>query len=134
MNKIRITKESGLCIVRDITTGRTNVATYYEDIDTDLLVVVRYDNNQYAVRHVIDFVTDEDLYEVYVSSGDVHCEVVGHVDMTVYNEAMKRDDRRRELRALMSERIAEIEEKLYFNMLADEDEEFAKLYKEYKEL
>lgn len=135
MSKIRITDECGLCVVRDLATGMTNVATYYdENISAHDLVVVRCENNRYAVRHIIDFITDEDLFEAYVSSKDVHCEVIGHVDTSAYEKAMEKADKKAEILARMEKRASEIEQDMYYKILAEQDEELAELYKAYSEL
>ena len=133
MIMVRITKDSKLCIVRDLSNGYTTAATYYGDVNRCGLVVVKKPDGTLGVRSIIEVITDEDLVENYIVSGDVHCEVIGVVDTSDYNEAMYREDHREELMSKMRERAEQIEEDLYYQYLAGQDEEFAKLYDEYKQ-
>lgn len=129
MNKTKTVNEScKLCVVRDVTNGATNVAVYFGNINIGDMVVCDYyrSNKKLSVRHVVDVIND--------TKDNVYCQVLGTVDTSAYDDAITRIMRRKELESMMKARAAEIEDELYFAMLAEKDKNMAELYKEYKEL
>lgn len=131
---VRITNDTGFCIVRDCNTMHTDVATYYGEIGNSRMVVVRCEDNTLGVRNLVDFITEPDEVNCIKATLNVTCEVIGLVDESAYLEAMEKADKRDELMDKLKARAAVIEEDMYYHMLAEMDEEFAKLYKEYKEI
>ena len=135
MSKIRITDDAALCVVRDLNTGLTHVATYYgEDVANCDLVVVKYDDGHFALRHILDIITSKDEIEYCIATECINSEVIGHVDTSAYEKAMEKADKKAEIFAKMEKRASEIEHDMYYKILAEQDEEMAKLYKAYSEL
>lgn len=117
-----------LCVVQDTTNGNCNTAAYYGNINIGDLVACdyHYSNGKMSVRQVVDLITGTD--------SDVCCEVIGKVDDSAYITAKSRDEKRKELIAKMEYRASQIEEHMYYKMLAEHDEEMAELYKAFSKL
>lgn len=65
--------------------------------------------------------------------GDVAC-VVGKVDYTRYEEALERDQQKKQLKSALLRRRKELDDELSLEFYADKDAEFKKLLEAYKSL
>lgn len=118
-----------MCIVKDVD-GRRDVAYCFENLKENAMVVCdyHYGNDKLSVRCVVRMLEEGESYR------EPHCEVLGTVDTSVRDELLLKALRRKELEERMKLRASEIEQTMYYKVLAEQDEEMAELYKEYVSL
>lgn len=117
-------------IINFLSGGNTNVPyTYaaYEDYGEGDYVVVHTGHHGISVAKVKAIGTEEDKVE----HGR---EIICKVDMTTYNERKAKAKRVAELESAMNARVQVLQKTALFEMLAEKDEELAKMLKELKEL
>ena len=116
-----------ICKVLDESNGATANAVYYGKLIEGMLVVCDFGitNGKKSVRRVVDI-------NLPVSRCDGI--VIGKVDTSDYDNYVSKRKKLREVEAKMKEMASKVENELYFKFLAENSEEFADVYNEYKEL
>ena len=115
-----------ICVVKDVD-GRRDFAFCFENLKDNAMVVCdyRYGNDKLSVRRVVRVLEEGEAYSEPV------CEILGSVDTSARDEALRKALRRKELEERMELRASQIEQNRYYEFLAERDEEMAELYKEY---
>lgn len=118
-----------ICIVKDVN-GRRDVAYCFENLEEDVMVVCdyHYGNDKLSVRHVVRMLDEGEAHS------EPYCEVLGTVDTSVRDKFLLKALKRKELEERMKLRASQIEQTMYYKVLAEQDEEMAELYKEYVSL
>lgn len=117
-------------IINFLSGENTNVPyTYaaYEDYGEGDYVVVHTGHHGMAIAKVKAIGTEDDKVEY-------GREIICKIDMTVYNERKTKAKRVAELEKAMDARVQVLQKTALFEMLAEKDEELAKMLKELKEL
>ena len=117
-------------IINFISGSNTNVPyTYaaYEDYAEGDYVVVHIGHHAMAIAKVKAMGNEDDKVEY-------GREIICKIDMTAYNARKPRAKRKAELKSRMEAKVKELQETAIFEMLAEKDEELAKMLKELKEL
>lgn len=117
-------------IINFISGSNTNVPyTYaaYEDYAEGDYVVVHTGHHGMAIAKVKAVGTEDDKVEY-------GHEIICKIDMTAYNDRKARAERVAELEKAMDARVQVLQKTALFEMLAEKDEELAKMLKELKEL
>ena len=117
-------------IINFLNGANTNVPyTYaaYEDYVEGDYVVVHIGHHGMAIAKVKAMGNEDDKVEY---GREIICKIV----MTAYNARKARAERRAELEKAMDARVQVLQKTALFEMLAEKDEELAKMLKEFKEL
>ena len=133
-NKENNMEKVKFCIVKELckeVTTTTTTAVYYGEVEIGQMVVCDYGygNGKLSVRKVVDIINDG-----RVAPSECDTIVIGTVDNSAYKKHLECDRRKCELERQMKSLAKAVESKMYFKFLSENDEEFAKLYKEYEEL
>lgn len=117
------------CIVRDDSKGTTDVAIYYDNVKVGGLVVCDYGygNGKLSVRRVIEVKEDNAIYPYDAI-------VIGTVNTYAYDNYREFKAKKLKLEEAMDKAASAVEKEIYYKYLAEHNDTFAKLYKEYEEL
>lgn len=124
-------EKAKFCIVKDFNKDSKDVAIYHGKVEIGQMVVCdyHYGNGKLSVRRVVEVINDE-----RVTPSEYETIVIGTVDDSAYKKHCDDYNRMRELERQMESLAKAVESKMYFKFLSENDEEFAKLYKEYEDL
>lgn len=130
-NKENNMEKAKFCIVKDFNKDSKDVAIYYGKVEIGQIVVCDYGygNGKLSVRKVVDVINEEKI-----TPNEYETVVIGTVDNSAYKKHCEDYNRKCELERQMKSLAKSVESKMYFKFLSENDEEFAKLYKEYEEL
>ena len=122
---------SKFCTVRDDSKGTTDVVIYHGEVKVGDLVVCNYGygygNGKLSVRKVIELKEDNVTYPYEAI-------VIGTVDTSAYDNYREFTAKKIKLEEAMKKAASAVEKEIYYKYLAEHNDTFAKLYKEYEEL
>ena len=129
-------EKAKFCIVKDFNKNITDVAIYFGKVEIGQMVVCNYyyGNGKLSVRRVVDVINDGRVTPSQYELSDEFTTVIGTVDDSAYKKHCEDYNRKCELERQMKCLAKAVENKMYFKFLSENDEEFAKLYKEYEDL
>ena len=110
----------------------TEIYAEYELCIGDFVVVEHIDCGVF-IGKVIEDITDEfECDEEILDEFDYR--YIQHIDLSKYFERVKKEEKKKELEEKMKEEFKRIDEKKKFEYYATLDDDFKKLYDEYKKL
>lgn len=119
---------------------KRSTQTIYSDKELNIgdFIIVEHVNCGIFIAQVVEDETENYYYCTEADNNDVISGIeyryIQHVDLTNYLSKIAKEKRKRELKEKMKEEFKKIDEKKKYEYYASMDDDFSKLYEEFKQL
>lgn len=119
---------------------KRSTQTIYSDKELNIgdFIIVEHIDCGIFIAQVVEDETENYYYCTEADNNDVISGIdyryIQHVDLTTYLSKIAKEKRKRELKEKMKEEFKKIDEKKKYEYYASMDDDFSKLYEEFKQL